>query len=131
MYVKEFLHEVLISISHLSFFFSIECSTGTYIAWYDNRCLCIITGCGGVFTADSGLITTPPHLTAYKNDQNCTWLITVDSTKNVEFKSVSFIALVIFVNITFNTIIIIGFCCQFSCRSFGSYELFVPMENGR
>ena len=71
--------------------------------------MCIITGCGGVFTADSGLITTPPHLTAYKNDQNCTWLITVDSTKNVEFKSVSIIALVIFVTFIFTTIIIIVF----------------------
>ncbi|XP_041458355.1 cubilin-like [Lytechinus variegatus] len=43
-------------------------------------------GCGGEFTADSGLISTPPHLLSYKNDQNCTWLITVDSSKNVEFK---------------------------------------------
>lgn len=47
-------------------------------------------GCGGTFTADSGLITLPPHLNNYKHNQNCTWMITVDDSKNVEFKFETF-----------------------------------------
>ncbi|XP_072174323.1 cubilin-like [Diadema setosum] len=47
-------------------------------------------GCGGVFTGDSGVIQTPPHIVEYRNDQNCTWIITVNSDKIVEFKFETF-----------------------------------------
>jgi cubilin len=43
-------------------------------------------GCGGTFTASSGIIQTPDHLETYRHNSNCTWLITVADQRSVSLK---------------------------------------------
>ena len=50
----------------------------------------VVSGCGGEYNAGtSGVIRTPAHPTSYYNNANCTWLLTADSGKVVQLKSVT------------------------------------------